>query len=194
MESLSQQQDHSAAEVGTGTGSPARMDTGGATQPVLDLDYQITGMTCASCANRIERKLNKLDGVRASVNYATEKAHVERDGAAEVVTDEQIREIIADMGYEAQLSQPLASQPAAGDLQGEAGEHGAADVAQPGGEPTSQTPAEQAAERELEGLRNRLIGSLWLAIPVIVLAMIPNLQFTNWQLSLIHISEPTRLL
>ena len=108
MENLSQHQDFSATEVGAI----------GAAQPVLDLDYQITGMTCASCANRIERKLNKLDGVTASVNYATEKAHVEQDGGAEAVTDEQIREIIADMGYEAQLSQPLASHPAAGDPQG----------------------------------------------------------------------------
>ena len=172
MENLSEHQDRLAAATA---------------QPVLDLDYQITGMTCASCANRIERKLNKLDGVTASVNYATEKAHVEQDGATEAVTDEQIREIISDMGYEAQLSQPLASHPAAGDPQGGAGEHGASDAAQPGAEPTSHTPAEQAAERELEGLRNRLIGSLWLAIPVIVLAMIPNLQFTNWQIGRAHV-------
>lgn len=40
------------------------------------IELAITGMTCASCANRIERKLNKLEGVEASVNYATEKAHV----------------------------------------------------------------------------------------------------------------------
>lgn len=183
MENLSQHQDLSATEV----------DAIGAAQPVLDLDYQITGMTCASCANRIERKLNKLDGVTASVNYATEKAHVEQDGAAEAVTDEQIREIIADMGYEAQLSQPLASQAGAGDPQGGAGEQGAADAAQPGAEPTSQTPAKQAAERELEGLRNRLIGSLWLAIPVIVLAMIPNLQFTNWQWLSLTLGAPVIL-
>lgn len=180
MENLSQHQDSSATEVGAI----------GAAQPVLDLDYQITGMTCASCANRIERKLNKLDGVTASVNYATEKAHVEQDGAAEAVTDEQIREIIADMGYEAQLSQPLASQPGAGDPQGGAGEQGAADAPRSEAEPTSQTPAEQAAERELEGLRNRLIGSLWLAIPVIVLAMIPNLQFTNWQWLSLTLAAP----
>ena len=38
------------------------------------VELPITGMTCASCANRIERKLNKLDGVTASVNYATEKS------------------------------------------------------------------------------------------------------------------------
>jgi Cu+-exporting ATPase len=46
------------------------------------VELPITGMTCASCANRIERKLNKLDGVTASVNYATEKATVEFDASA----------------------------------------------------------------------------------------------------------------
>src|SRR3954453_1354937 len=46
------------------------------------VELPITGMTCASCANRIERKLNKLDGVTASVNYATEKASVQFDGAS----------------------------------------------------------------------------------------------------------------
>ena len=51
-------------------------ETTHATGPVSDVELAITGMTCASCANRIERKLNKLDGVEASVNYATEKAHV----------------------------------------------------------------------------------------------------------------------
>src|SRR4051812_30679037 len=41
-----------------------------------DVELAIAGMTCASCAHRIERKLNKLDGVTATVNYATEKARV----------------------------------------------------------------------------------------------------------------------
>src|SRR5699024_6824067 len=113
----------------------------GAAQPVLDLDYQITGMTCASCANRIERKLNKLDGVTASVNYATEKAHVEQDGGAEAVADEQIREIIADMGYEAQLSQALASHPDAGDPHVGAGGQGATAAAKTGAEPAAHAAA-----------------------------------------------------
>ena len=52
--------------------STATPTTGGA-----DVELEIGGMTCASCANRIERKLNKIDGVTASVNYATERAHVE---------------------------------------------------------------------------------------------------------------------
>jgi P-type Cu+ transporter len=54
----------------------------------MALELPITGMTCASCANRIERKLNKLDGVTATVNYATETATVDFDPAA--VAPEQL--------------------------------------------------------------------------------------------------------
>ena len=50
--------------------------TDATTGPSSEVELAITGMTCASCANRIERKLNKLDGVTATVNYATEKAKV----------------------------------------------------------------------------------------------------------------------
>ena len=63
---------------------------------VVELD--ITGMTCASCANRIERKLNKLDGVTATVNYATERARVTR--AATVATDDLVGTVAA-AGYAA---------------------------------------------------------------------------------------------
>jgi Cu+-exporting ATPase len=47
-------------------------------------DLSIGGMTCASCAARIEKKLNKLDGVTATVNFATEKAHVSHPAAVSV--------------------------------------------------------------------------------------------------------------
>jgi Cu+-exporting ATPase len=77
------------------------------TPAVLDVDLAITGMTCASCANRIERKLNKLDGVTASVNYATERAHVSRP--AEVSTQALI-ETVRSAGYDASLP---AAEPAA---------------------------------------------------------------------------------
>ena len=65
------------------------------------VELPITGMTCASCANRIERKLNKLDGVTASVNYATEKATVEFDAAA--VAPEQLVAAVEAAGYQAVL-------------------------------------------------------------------------------------------
>ena len=70
-----------------------------------DLELEISGMTCASCANRIERKLNKLDGVTATVNYATEKAKVTYpDGVA---TDDLLATVEA-AGYAAALPGPAA--------------------------------------------------------------------------------------
>jgi Cu+-exporting ATPase len=65
------------------------------------VELPITGMTCASCANRIERKLNKLDGVTASVNYATEKATVEFDASA--VEPAQLVDTVKAAGYDAAL-------------------------------------------------------------------------------------------
>src|SRR3954454_20015911 len=64
------------------------------------LELPITGMTCASCANRIERKLNKLDGVHASVNYATEKAWVSAPAA---VSPQTLVETVEAAGYRARL-------------------------------------------------------------------------------------------
>src|SRR5213080_1108232 len=66
------------------------------------VELPITGMTCASCANRIERKLNKLEGVTASVNYATEKARVEFDPGA--VAPEQLVAAVEAAGYQAALT------------------------------------------------------------------------------------------
>src|SRR5690349_24881270 len=65
------------------------------------LELPITGMTCASCANRIERRLNTLDGVSASVNYATERASVDFDAAA--VAPEQLLAAVEAAGYRAAL-------------------------------------------------------------------------------------------
>ena len=59
-----------------------------ATAATERVELPITGMTCASCAMRIEKKLNKLDGVTAGVNYATERASVDYDPAA--VTPDQL--------------------------------------------------------------------------------------------------------
>ncbi len=79
------------------------------TEPLTtDVELAITGMTCASCANRIERKLNKLDGVVATVNYATEKAKVTYP---EAITTEQLLETVEQAGYAASL--PRVEEPAA---------------------------------------------------------------------------------
>lgn len=79
------------------------MTTESTTEPLADVELAITGMTCASCANRIERKLNKLDGVTATVNYATEKAKVSYAGS--VSTDDLLRTVEA-AGYAAALPTP----------------------------------------------------------------------------------------
>ncbi|BDZ59296.1 hypothetical protein GCM10025872_29530 [Barrientosiimonas endolithica] len=120
---------------------------------VAGIELQIGGMTCASCANRIEKKLNKLDGVTASVNYATEKASV-------TGTDLDADALIAEVektGYTAALP-----KPAKGSTSDE-GEEG-----------------ESVEDAELRTLRQRLIGSAVLAVPVIAMAMIPALQFDYW--------------
>ncbi|MGH3656617.1 MAG: cation transporter, partial [Micromonosporaceae bacterium] len=78
------------------------------------IELQVGGMTCASCAARIEKKLNKLDGVSATVNYATEKATVT---AADGVTPEQLIEVVEQTGYTA-----LLPRPAGGEADGEADE------------------------------------------------------------------------
>jgi Cu+-exporting ATPase len=122
---------------------------------VTDIELAIGGMTCASCANRIERKLNKLDGVTATVNYATEKAKVT---APEGVDPADLVAQVEAAGYTAQLPRPA----------GPAGNAGMSN------DPTDESDATRP-------LRDRLITSAVLAVPVIAVAMIPALQFTYWQ-------------
>ena len=77
------------------------------------LQLPIEGMTCASCANRIEKRLNELDGVEASVNYATEAASVEYD-PAHVSSPTQLIEAVEGAGYHATLpsAEPAAARSA----------------------------------------------------------------------------------
>ncbi|WP_418064503.1 heavy metal translocating P-type ATPase [Pimelobacter simplex] len=119
-------------------------------------------MTCASCANRIERKLNKLDGVTATVNYATEKAKV---SYAEGVTTDALVAAVEAAGYGAALPKP----PAA-----DGGAEGAGD-----------DDADPIAP-----LRNRLVISAVLSVPVIAMAMVPALQFDNWQWLSLTLAAP----
>jgi Cu+-exporting ATPase len=127
------------------------------------VELPITGMTCASCANRIERKLNKLDGVRATVNYATEKAAVEYDPA--MVDAEQLVATVRAAGYDAAL--PAPDRPAA-DADADAG-----------------SPADALAP-----LRRRLVLSAALALPVLLLSMIRPLQFDDWQWLALQLATP----
>ncbi|MGI8677740.1 MAG: heavy metal translocating P-type ATPase [Jatrophihabitans sp.] len=130
-------------------------------------ELSVGGMTCSSCAARIERKLNRLDGVSATVNYATEKATVRYDPAA--VEPADLVATVEATGYTARLPQPAV--PSA------AGDPGAPDGLD-----------EDAAA--LSGLRQRLLVSAVLALPVLLLAMIPALQFDNWQWLSLTLASP----
>jgi Cu+-exporting ATPase len=125
------------------------------------VELPITGMTCASCANRIERKLNKLDGVSATVNYATEKATVDYD--PHVATTEDLLGAVEAVGYQAVM--PAAQAADDGD---------------------GRDRAEDATAR----LRRRLVISAGLSLPVLVLAMVPALQFDNWQWLSLQLATP----
>jgi Cu+-exporting ATPase len=130
--------------------------------PSIELD--IGGMTCASCAMRIEKKLNKLEGVAATVNYATEKAKVRVPAGYDPAM------LIAEVeksGYRAALPKPAAEKKTA-----------------------TAASDSQEADPELAALRNRLIPAIVLTIPVIAMAMIPALQFRNWQWASLTLASP----
>ncbi len=136
--------------VNPGPDAPAS-PASGPSRDFVDLD--VTGMTCAACASRIERKLNKLDGVSAAVNYATEKARLQ-------VVDPSIElsDLIATIeatGYGARLASPDASG------------------------------SDRAAY-----LRKRLIVAVGLGLPVLLLSMIPALQFDGWQWVALVLATP----
>jgi P-type Cu+ transporter len=124
-------------------------------------ELAIGGMTCASCAAKIERRLNRLGDVTATVNFATETARVSFPGdmaAAELIA------AVEQAGYTASL-------PAAADGL------------------TAEAEQERAAA-EMARLRRRLLVSLALAVPVVVLAMVPAWQFRNWQWVSLALASP----
>ncbi|WP_112490708.1 heavy metal translocating P-type ATPase [Streptomyces bacillaris] len=149
------------------TATPSDTSRGSASAPgSASVELAIGGMTCASCAARIEKKLNRMDGVEATVNYATEKAKVTyRDD------DVSVQDLISTVeatGYTAQPPPPP--------------------------ETRQGTPGTDEAESEpddgLTALRQRLITSLVLSVPVIAMAMIPALQFDNWQWLSLTLAAP----
>ena len=134
-------------------------------QQSSDVELVIGGMTCASCASRIEKKLNKMPGVTASVNYATEKAKVsyspDVDPADLVATVEAT-------GYTAFLPAPPTSDQ----------------------DQQSSEPAQRAKDDEAAAWRQRLAVSAVLTVPVLLLAMVPALQFDNWQWISLTLASP----
>lgn len=128
-----------------------------------DVELVIGGMTCASCAARIEKKLNKMPGVTASVNYATEKAMVhfgpDLDPADLVATVEAT-------GYTATVPvAPAADRPA-------------------------EDPGQRAKDEEAAAWRQRLVVSAVLTLPVLLMSMVPALQFDNWQWLSLTLASP----
>ena len=123
------------------------------------IDLSIGGMTCASCAMRIEKRLNKLEGVTASVNYATEKARVDTSSP---IDPELLIAEVEKAGYTAELPRP----------------------------PKDEQPGEEVEDDPSRPLRDRLLISLVLTVPVIAFAMIPALQFTNWQWLSLTLAAP----
>ncbi|MCS3843624.1 cation-translocating P-type ATPase [Microbacterium sp. AK031] len=124
-----------------------------------NVELEIGGMTCASCAMRIEKKLNKLEGVAATVNYATEKAKVSVPAGYEAA---QLIAEVEKAGYTAALPVPK----------------------------NAKAPAPTDTDPELTSLRQRLIISIILTVPVIAMAMIPALQFTYWQWASLALAAP----
>jgi Cu+-exporting ATPase len=127
----------------------------------VDVELNIGGMTCASCAMRIERKLNKLDGVDATVNYATEKARVRTESAVDTAA---LIAAVESAGYSAAVPVP------------------------PHAPSVDDPPV--AGSDETRALRNRLIVSAALTVPVLLMSVIPVLQFTNWQWLALMLAAP----
>ncbi|WP_280358691.1 heavy metal translocating P-type ATPase [Nocardia otitidiscaviarum] len=125
------------------------------------VELEIGGMTCASCASRIEKRLNKLEGVTASVNYATEKAKVSFPAS---VTADDLIEQVTEAGYTA-----------------------AVHTTEPARTEAAEDDSRPSATAEL---RHRLLVSLALALPVVAMSMIPALQFDNWQWLSLTLTAP----
>jgi Cu+-exporting ATPase len=129
----------------------------------VHVELAIGGMTCASCAARIEKKLNRLDGVTATVNYATEKARVSVTGD---VTPADLIATVEETGYTAHLPEP------------------------PKAEVDGEQPATVGADDHVRSLRQRLLVSAFLTVPVVAMAMVPALQFTYWQWLSLTLAAP----
>ncbi|GHG94108.1 heavy metal translocating P-type ATPase [Streptomyces lanatus] len=139
--------------IATATGTPEAVE------------LLIGGMTCASCAARVEKKLNRMDGVTATVNYATEKAKVTYPAGIEVA---DLIAVVEKTGYTAE--EPAPPEPTPNE--------------------TPEAPEAPEAPAESGALRDRLTVSALLAIPVIALSMIPALQFDNWQWLALTLASP----
>ncbi|MFJ8191507.1 heavy metal translocating P-type ATPase [Streptomyces sp. NPDC096094] len=147
----------------TSTTTRARTAATAAEPHLAEAELLIGGMSCASCAARVEKKLNRMDGVTATVNYATEKARITHPATTPVA---ELIATVVKTGYSAEEPAPP-PEPA--------------DEAEPG---------HSGEDPELSALRQRLVVSVLLAAPVVLLAMVPALQFDNWQWLSLTLAAP----
>ncbi|MFJ7330139.1 heavy metal translocating P-type ATPase [Streptomyces cyaneofuscatus] len=161
-----------------------------------EAELMIGGMTCASCAARVEKKLNRMDGVTATVNYATEKARVTFTEGLEL---SDLVATVERTGYTARPLAPPKPEPEQepGHQPGHQPEHRPAPEREPDRTPgpipppeasTDAAEAEQAAS--LAALRQRVVVSAVLSVPVVLLAMVPALQFDSWQWLSLTLAAP----
>lgn len=182
------------AAVGQTTADEPSMVESAAEPRQLSVDLALTGMTCASCAARIERRLNRLPGVTASVNFATEQAAVRYPAT---VDHARLVAAVAAAGYGATpIPQPgrqdfgNADQDRA-DFQ--TGNQSPGRVAASSQGAQGAQPAETASRQTrgpAQALLDRLRIAALLAVPVIVLGMVPELQFRNWQWFSLMLAAP----
>ncbi|MFW9211958.1 heavy metal translocating P-type ATPase [Corynebacterium striatum] len=124
---------------------------------LVHLDLGVSGMTCTSCSSRVERKLNKVDGVEATVNFATESASIEYDPSTS--TPDSLIEVVRGAGYDAFA---LTEEQEADSEE-------------------TANPVDEARAQEAKDLLRRTIVSAAISTPIMVVSMLPALQFTNWQ-------------
>ncbi|WP_380790628.1 heavy metal translocating P-type ATPase [Streptomyces albidoflavus] len=142
-----------------------------AASATTEVELSVGGMTCASCAARVEKKLNRMPGVTATVNYATEKAMIAYEPGEELGVADLIATVVRT-GYTAEEIRPPEPEPAA---------------------ETPQDGAEASGARGEDGteaLRQRFTVSAVLAAPVILLSMVPAFQFDHWQWLCLTLTAP----
>ncbi|MCU7702885.1 heavy metal translocating P-type ATPase [Streptomyces albidoflavus] len=142
-----------------------------AASAITEVELSVGGMTCASCAARVEKKLNRMPGVTATVNYATEKAKVAYEPGEELGVADLIATVVRT-GYTAEEIRPPEPEPVA--------------EAPEGGPEASGPPADDGTE----ALRQRFTVSAVLAAPVILLSMVPAFQFDHWQWLCLTLTAP----
>ena len=168
-----------------------------ATAPIGTVDLAVGGMTCASCVARVEKKLGKLDGVTASVNLATESAHIV---LTREVSDDELIATVARAGYTAAVTGRTTAQSAGPRPAGPDGDGAPPDpttaakpaAAEPAAEPAA-APAPRIGASHLEraaDLRQRLILALLMSVPVMAISMVPALQFVGWQWIIAELTAP----